>query len=244
MPAQKSIVTDPIELKTAQEYFSNFENNNYVKLFNNTTGGIFKATRPKVWCGEEDFKGIFFWFCLEAGQISLAIENKKGFDYDDTDIDAYKPIDGSEIIETTNFIYSSGGKSWNPFLTVAEFKLDALLSIGKDEESNAGQVIPKVANFLSLVQGKELCKVAFAYMSDQDGKELGQSYLSTFLEREDLEYISYHFGYHLADKPQGLRLVLIGRDKNGNPLQNPDESKSYKFEILNGSRPPRKPPTK
>lgn len=242
MPNQKFIVTDPIELRTAQEYFASFEEKGYLDTFNQCLGGVFNATQFKIWSSDPNFKGIFFWYCLDKGQVSVAAEFKPGASYDDTEIESYRPDSNSQMIEATNFIWSSGLKVWNPFKAESDFEVEILCPSEDDLQTTSGLVEPKVAAFIELVKGKGLSDFGFAYMSDKDGIELGQSYLSSFLGQSDLKYISYHFGFHCKDVPHGLRLVLIGRDSNGNPLKVNDPTKSYKYHILNGTRPPRRPP--
>jgi hypothetical protein len=243
MPDKKSIVTDPIELKTAQEYFAAFENQGHLETFNQCIGGVFHADQMKSWSVIPDFEGIFFWYCLDKGQISLAAELRHGFKFKDEEIESYLPNLNSVFIESDNFIWNSGEKAWNPFKTVSEFECEVLLPSKPDLPTNSIKIELKVTEFLNHTRGKNLCEVGFAYMSDEDGRALGQSYLSTFLGQPKLEYISYHFGFESKDIPHGLRLVLIARDSNGMPLQEIDPSKNFKFFMLNGSRPPRPPQT-
>lgn len=242
MPTQKSIVADPIELRTAQEYFLQFENKGFLPIFNHFTGGVFHAEKMKLWSATPNFNGIFFWYCWDNGQISLAAEYKPGFIYEEDRIESYSPDSSNEIIESTNFIMSAGEKQWYPFRSEAEFREDVLKTASDDLES-VGDIKQKVSDFMAQMKGKDLCKVGFGYMDNEDGEEQGPPFFSTFLSRQDLAYISYHFGYNDSEKAHHLKLVLIGRDAEGKPLTNSKFSITQTFEILNGTRPPKKPPT-
>ncbi|MEP0712670.1 MULTISPECIES: hypothetical protein [Bacteroidota] len=239
MPDKKSIVSDPIELRTAQEYFAAFEEEGFLETFKHYTGGIFHAEEMKNWSSKPRFDGIFFWYCWDEDQVYVAAEYRDNFKFDDDLIEQYQPIPSSEIIECTNLIMSSGEKEWNPFLTVFDFEVDVLLGKNKNKASNSVVIQPKVNEFLRQTEGKNLCEVGFAYMSVEDGQDIGRSYLLEFLGNPDLEYISYHFGFDANDSPHGLRLVLIARDAQGKPLQNKIKTSDFKFYMINGSRPPR-----
>jgi hypothetical protein len=245
MPNQKKLVTKPIELATAQAYFSLFEDKGCIPLFNNFIGGVFHAETMKDWIKSKEFNGIFFWYCLDNGQVSLAAEYKPGFIYEEDKIESYWPDSANQIIESTNYIMSSGEKIWYPFQSEAEFSEDVLKATSSDLKS-VGDIGKKVNDFMIKMDGKDLCIVGFGYMDNKDGKEFGLPFLSAFLSREELVYISYHFGYKDSEDPEEthhLQLVLIGRGADGKPLKNLNFSLLYSFEVLNDTRPPKKPPT-
>lgn len=240
MPTEKKLVTKPIELATAQVYFSLFEDRGCLPLFNNITGGVIHAEKLKTWSKASNFNGVFFWYCWQDGQISLVAEYKPGFVYEEDKIESYWPDISNQLIESTNLITSSGEKIWYPFRSEAEFRVDVLKATNPESES-VGVIGEKVSDFLSQMKDKNLCKVGFAYMDNEDGIKGEQPFFSAFLGREDLVYISYHFGYQESENEHHLKLVLIGRDADGMPLTNSKISPSQTFEILNGTRPPKKP---
>lgn len=242
MPKQKKLVAQPIELATAQTYFSLFEDKGCLPLFNHFTGGVFHAEKMKEWSKAKDFNGIFFWYCWDNGQISLAAEYKPEFVYEEDKIESYFPDNSNEILESTNFIMSSGEKAWYPFRSEAEFSIDVLKATRIDLKS-VEDIGEKVFDFLTQMSGKNICKVGFAFMDNEDGIKDEQPFFSSFLSRSDLAYISYHFGYQESENEHHLKLVLIGRDADGKPLKNSKISPNQTYEILNGTRPPKKPPT-
>lgn len=243
MGKKRSIVSEPISLRTAQEFFSGFEEKGYLDTFCNYTGGVFHAEKFKQWSELDDFKGVFFWYCWDGDKVSLAAELKRGVIYSNDMIHTYFPELENEVIESTNYLMSSGEKDWYPFRSVDEFKHDVLTPSLPDRITNGGQIKSKVSAFINIFVKEDLCIVPFAFIADDYGDVELEPFFTRFLSTPELKYISYHFGYSEIDKPQFLRLVLVGRDSEGYPIFTKDSIKSFDFLINNGSRPPKKPPT-